>query len=163
MRKNIYIKDEDAATFDKAEALGGDNFSGMIAESVRRFVEMEEAKADGMTEQEIEVGSYYSGTGADDTKDIKFIGKLIADACIYSGQASDRKDRGTDYKLYLTKKGKYLLWQKYWTRWQGEDGEASYRVYDSLTQLMSADNIPGSLLQEVGQRLGVDTAEYLDV
>ncbi len=44
MRKNIYIKDEDQELFKKAEALGGGNFSAMIAEAVRRFVEVEEAK-----------------------------------------------------------------------------------------------------------------------
>ena len=44
MRKNIYIKDENQELFKKAEALGGGNFSAMIAEAVRRFVEVEEAK-----------------------------------------------------------------------------------------------------------------------
>jgi len=163
LRKNIYIRDEDQELFERAEKLSGDNFSAMIAESIRRFVETEEAKEDGMTEQEIEVGAYCSGPGSDDIKKVKFLGKKIADARVSSGQTSDRNDRGTDYELYLTKKGKYLLWQKYWTRWQGEDGEAGYQVFDSLTQLMSAEGIPGSLLTEAGQRLGLDTAEYLDV
>ena len=55
MRKNIYIRDEDQELFDRAEALFGDNFSGLVAEAVRRFVEVEEAKqAHGRTE--IEVG-----------------------------------------------------------------------------------------------------------
>lgn len=44
MRKNIYIKDEDQELFKKAEALGGGNFSAMIAKAVRHFVEVEEAK-----------------------------------------------------------------------------------------------------------------------
>lgn len=162
-RKNIYIRDEDQELFEKAEKLGGDNFSATIAEALKRFVEVEESKIDGMSEVEIEVGSYYSGTGSDDVKTIKFIGKKIADACVYSGATSDRKDRGTDYDLYLTKKGKLLLWQKYWTCWQGEDREAGYQVFDSMTQLMGTDGIPGSLLTEAGQRLGLDTAEYLDV
>jgi hypothetical protein len=162
MRKNIYIRDEDQAMFDKAEALFGDNFSGLIAESVKRFVEVEESKASGLTEQEVEVGTYYSGPASDDVKTIKFVGRLIADAEAYTGQTSERKDRGTDYKLYLTKKGKYLLHAKYWTCWQGEDGQAWYKVYDSLSQAAS-DDIPGSLIQEAGEALGMDTAEYLDV
>ena len=162
MRKNIYIKDEDAAMFDRAEILSGDNFSAMLAESVRRFVEVEEAKGDSMTEVELETGVYYSGPASDDVKTIKFVGRLIADAEAYTGQTSERKDRGTDYKLYLTKKGKYLLHAKYWTCWQGEDGQAWYKVYDSLSQAAS-DDIPGSLIQEAGEALGMDTAEYLDV
>jgi hypothetical protein len=44
MRKNIYIKDEDQELFKKAETLGGGNFSAMIAEAVRHFVEVEETK-----------------------------------------------------------------------------------------------------------------------
>jgi hypothetical protein len=44
MRKNIYIKDEDQELFKKAEALGGGNFSAMIAKAARHFVEVEEAK-----------------------------------------------------------------------------------------------------------------------
>jgi len=162
VRKNIYIKDEDAAMFDRAEILSGDNFSAMLAESVRRFVEVEEAKGDSMTEVELETGVYYSGPASDDVKTIKFVGRLIADAEAYTGQTSERKDRGTDYKLYLTKKGKYLLHAKYWTCWQGEDGQAWYKVYDSLSQAAS-DDIPGSLIQEAGEALGMDTAEYLDV
>lgn len=162
MRKNIYIRDEDQSVFEKAEALGGDNFSAMIAEAVRRFVAVEEAKADGMTEIELEVGVYYSGPGADDTKKIKFIGKKIADANILSGQSSSHDDRGKNYTLYLTKKGKFLLHLEYWTRWQGENSRSSYKTFDSMTHLMRYEP-PGSLIQEAGQRLGVDMAEYLDI
>lgn len=163
MRKNIYLRDEDHAVFEKAEALGGDNFSAMIAEAVRRFVAVEEAKADGMTEIELEVGVYYSGPGADDTKKIKFIGKKIADARSLHGSNSSRDDRGTEYALYLTQKGNILLHRDDWSRWQGDDSEASYRVYDSLTELAANANVPGELVQEAGRALGVETAEYLDV
>jgi hypothetical protein len=44
IRKNIYIKDKEQELFKKAEALGGGNFSAMIAEAVRRFVEVEERR-----------------------------------------------------------------------------------------------------------------------
>ncbi|OQA07953.1 MAG: hypothetical protein BWY65_01684 [Firmicutes bacterium ADurb.Bin373] len=163
MRKNIYIRDEDQELFDKAEALGGDNFSAMIAEAVRRFVEVEEAKTAGMAEIELEVGVYYSGTSADDTKKIRFIGKKIADAKALYGSTSSRDDRGTEYTLYLTKKGKILLHREDWSRWQGDDSEASYQVYDSLTEFSASANVPGELVQEAGRAMGGDTAEYLDV
>lgn len=158
--KTIYIRDADVPLFDKAEALGGENLSATIAEALRKFVEVEEAKSDGMEEQEIEVG-LFTDHGSSDTKRVKFVGKEIAFAEVLSGQASGRDDRGTDYTLYLTKKGKYLLHRKYWTRWQGEDGEASYSVHDSLADL--SESVPGSLVQRAGEALGMDTAEYLDV
>jgi len=162
MRKNIYIRDEDQELFDRAEKLFGDNFSGLVAEAVRRFVEVEEAKADGMEEQEIEVGVYYSGTSSNDTRKIKFIGKKIADARLLLGQTSSRDDRGKDYTLYLTKKGKFLLHTENWSKWEGEDGESTYDTFESMTHLISYDP-PGSLIQEAGKRLGIDTAEYLDI
>lgn len=158
--KTIYVKESDLPLFEKAEALAGENLSSTIAEALRRFVEAEEAKGEGLTEQEIEVG-VFSSQGSDDTRKIKFIGKKIADATVFSGQTSDGKDRGTDYALYLTKKGKFLLHRKYWSCWQGEDGDASYSICDSLTEL--ADSVPGSLIQDAGEALGMDMAEYLDV
>ena len=158
--KTIYVKDTDLPLFEKAEALGGENLSATIATALRRFVEVEEAKADGMSEQEIEVG-VFSDRSSNDTRKIRFIGKQIASAWVYSGQTSSGDDRGTDYTLYLTKKGKLLLHREYWSRWQGEDGEASYNIYDSLAEL--ADSVPGSLIQQAGESLGQDTAEYLDV
>ena len=162
MRKNIYIRDEDQKIFEKAEALGGENFSAMIAEAVRQFVEVEQAKTEGMEEIVLKVGVACSH-GAGDLKKVKFIGKKIADVCCYSGQTSSRDDRGTDFTLYLTKKEKFLLYRRYWSHWENEDDESWYKTYESMSELMSADGIPGDLLQEAGNVLGVDTAEYLDI
>jgi hypothetical protein len=169
MRKNIYIKDEDQELFKKAEALGGGNFSAMIAKAVRHFVKFEEAKEQGMEEVELEVGVYYSGTGFDDVKKVKFIGKKIADATICNGHTGSRddQDQGTDYKLYLTKKGKFLLHRYFWIRRrrrrQGKDSESWYNLYDSMSQLMSSGDLPGDLIHEAREALGVNLAEYLDV
>lgn len=158
--KTIYVKDADVEMFEKAEALGGENLSATIAEALRRFVEVEEAKADGFEEKEIEVG-IFAAHGSKDTKKVKFIGKYIAGAEVLSGTTNDRRDRGTDYTLYLTKKGKYLLYRQYWSCWQDEDGDASFQIFDSLADM--AESAPGSLLQDAGEALGTDTAEYLDV
>lgn len=158
--KTIYVRDADVELFDKAETLGGENLSATIAEALRKFVEIEEAKENGMEEQEVEVG-LFAAKGYKDTKKVKFIGKQISYAEMRSGQTSSADDRGTDYTLYLTKKGKLLLHRKYWTCWQDEDGDASYNIYDSLAELTG--NVPGSLIQKAGEALGQDTAEYLDV
>lgn len=159
MQKQIYIKDADLEIFEKAEALAGESLSATIAEALRRFVEVEEAKADGMSEQEIEVGVFSDRSSAD-TRKIRFIGKQIASAWVYSGQTGSQDDRGTYYTLYLTKKGKLLLCRKHWSRWQGEDTTVTYEIYDSLAEI---ENVPGSLIQDAGEALGMDTAEYLDV
>ena len=157
--KTIYVKDTDLPLFEKAEALGGETLSATIATALRRFVEVEEAKAGGMLEQQIEVG-VFSDRSSDDTRKIRFIGKQIASARVYSGQTGSQDDRGTDYTLYLTKKGKLLLCRKHWSRWQGEDTTVTYSIYDSLAEI---EDVPGSLIQDAGEALGIDTAEYLDV
>jgi len=157
--KTIYVKDTDLSLFEKAEALGGENLSATIATALRRFVEVEEAKADGFEEQEIEVG-VFSSLSSNDTKKFRFIGKEIASAIVYSGQTSSGDDRGTDYTLYITKKGKLLLYRKHFSRWQGEDTTVTYEIYDSLAEI---EDVPGSLIQDAGEALGMDTAEYLDV
>ena len=41
-RKNIYIKDSDQEIFEKAEKLGDDNLSAVIAEAIRKYVKTKE-------------------------------------------------------------------------------------------------------------------------
>ena len=38
--KTIYVKDEDWQIFEKAERLGGDSLSAVIAKALRQFVEV---------------------------------------------------------------------------------------------------------------------------
>lgn len=161
-QKTIYVKDTDLSLWEKAETMGGENLSATIAEALKRFVEIEEAKATGMKEQEIEVGVFSDRSSAD-TRKIRFIGKQIASAWVYSGQTGSQDDRGTDYELYLTKKGKLLLCRKHWSRWQGEDTTVTYEIYDSLDELDEIESVPGSLVQEAGETLGIETSEYLDI
>lgn len=158
MRKNIYVRDEDATLFEKAEAIGGESLSAVIAEALRRYVAAEEAKAEGMQEIVIEVGTWHS-EGADDTKRLKFTGRKIAGGRTFSTGDS----RGTDYELYLTGKGKILAWRENWSRWQGESTSASYEVYDNLEQTLAGGVVPGGLVQEAAEAMDVELVEYLDV
>lgn len=93
-QKTIYVADKDLALFDKAEELGGDSLSAVIADALRRYVDQKEAEAQGYEEHVIEVGRW-----KEDTRQVKIVGRVIASMTQWHGQTSSRDDRGTDYQI----------------------------------------------------------------
>ena len=168
--KTIYVRDEDLQVYEDAEKLGGDSLSGIIAEALRRFVAVKRAEMFGMREHALTVGVLRS-QGADDTRKVRFVGRLLAEATVYSGQTSDRRDRGTCYRVYQTKAGKILIWWKNWSRWEGENDVTDYAVlnalpgYDDEVPGKIDDypiSLPGSLLQAAAEALGEELVEYVE-
>jgi len=171
--KTIYVKDEDLQVFEEAEKLGGDSLSGIIAEALRRFVAVKRAEMFGMREHALTVGALRS-QGDDDTRKVRFVGRLLAEAEVFTGQTSDRRDRGTYYRVYQTKAGKVLVWWKRWTRWEGESDLLDYAVMDGLPgyddeisgkvhgEYLPPETLPGSLLQEAAEALGEELVEWVE-
>ena len=126
-----------------------------------------------MQEYNLKVGILRS-QGADDIRTIRFVGRLLAEATVYSGQTSDRRDRGTDYKIYQTQAGKVLVWWKKWTRWEGESDLLDYVVLSTLPgyddgvygkvhgDMLGPVELPGSLLQEAAEALGQELVEFIE-
>jgi|LSQX01.1.fsa_nt_gb hypothetical protein len=171
--KTIYVKDEDLQIFEEAEKLGGDSLSGIIAEALRRFVDVKRAEQQGMQEYTLSVGVLRS-QGAD-TRKVRFVGRLLAEAEVLTDQTSSsrssRDDRGTDYKIYQTQAGKILVWWKRWTRWEGGSDLLDYAVFDALPGyddeiygkvLDLIEKLPGSLLQEAAEALGEELVEWIE-
>lgn len=48
--KTIYVSDEDLPLFERAQALSGTNLSSAIVRALRRFIELEEARQQGLDE-----------------------------------------------------------------------------------------------------------------
>lgn len=172
--KNIYIRKEDLEIFEKAEKLGGDSISAIIAEALQKYVEIKEAELAGMQEQTLTVG-IFRPRGEDDTRKIKFVGRLLAEGTVYTGQTSSRDDRGITYKVYQTKAGKIIIFWRKWSRWERENDYADYNIFDALPEhddviegkvLDSYDHdfvkVPGSLLQEAAEALGQELVEYIE-
>ncbi len=171
--KTIYVRDEDISLFEEAERLGGDSLSGIIAEALRRFVATKRAEQQGMKECNLTVGVLRS-QGDDDTRKVRFVGRLLAEAEVFTGQTSDRDDRGTDYKIYQTQAGRILVWWKNWTRWDGENDTADYAVLDQLPgydddifgrvhgDMLGPVELPGSLLQDAAEALGQELVEFIE-
>jgi len=171
--KTIYVREEDLPVFEEAEKLGGDSLSAVIAQAVKRFVQVKRAEVQGMKEHALTVGALRS-QGADDTRKVRFVGRKLAEADVYHGQTSDRRDRGTVYQIYQTKAGKILVWWKRWSRWEGESDLLDYVVMDTLPgyndeisgkvhgEHLPPETLPGSLLQEAAEALGEELVEWVE-
>ncbi|WP_461369606.1 hypothetical protein [Candidatus Darwinibacter acetoxidans] len=173
--KTIYVRDEDISLFEEAERLGGDSLSGIITEALRRFVAVKRAEMFGMREHALPVGVLRS-QGDDDIRQIRFVGRLLAEAEVLTDQTSprDRDGRGTDYKIYQTQAGRILVWWKRWTRWEGGSDFLDYAVMSTLPgyddeisgkvhgEHLPPETLPGSLLQAAAEALGEELVEWVE-
>jgi len=171
--KTIYVRDEDVSLFEEAEKLGGDSLSSIIAEALRRFVAVKRAEMFGMREHALPVGVLRS-QGDDDVRTVRFVGRMLSSAEVFTGQLSDRKDRGKYFRIYQTKAGKVLVWWKSWSRWEGESDLLDYAVMDTLPgyndeisgkvhgEHLPPETLPGSLLQEAAEALGEELVEFVE-
>jgi len=109
--------------------------------------------------------------GADDIRKVCFVGRLLAEAEVFTGQLSDHRDRGTDYRVYQTKAGKILVWWNNWTRWEEEPQVMDYAVLDHLPDYNDEvvgkvhglpQVLPGYLLQTAAEELGEELVEFVD-
>jgi hypothetical protein len=109
--------------------------------------------------------------GADDTRKVRFVGRLLAEAEVFTGQTNDRRDRGTCYRVYQTKAGRILVWWKKWTRWEGEPQVMDYAVLDQLPGYDDEisgkvhgfpEVLPGELLQDAAAALGEGLVDFIE-
>jgi len=167
-KTSIYIRDEDVEMFEKARKLAGEEgLSKVIADTVKLYVRIKEAEKDGMEEIRLEIGV------DDNTEEIAFIGKLISEYTEDRGQTSDRKDRWTDYKAYLTSKGYLLLYKEHGSLWQGETKRSEYETFSGLGEFEGAATrgagdddyvyIPEAVIGQVREAVCGDKATFLDI
>lgn len=72
----------------------------------------------------------------DGQKDLEFEGVLLASTSTQEHQGPNNT-RWNEAALYKTKGGKYVLHREYITRWQGEDGDETAEVYDTVEDLVA--------------------------
>ena len=160
--KTIYVADADLPVFEKAQQLAGDNLSATIAQALKRFVAMQEARESGFQEVTVKVGRVTQAAK-------RFTGRLLA-----KGETADRSDlRHERYTVYETTKGKIAVYVKsspnwnysggeeIWEHWGDERSENRLDVYDSVEELKG--KIPGELYSVVERALSDDPVEYLDI
>jgi len=168
-KRTIYVKDADESTFEEALSFfGEDNVSRLIIDALKTYIAAKRAEEEII----LEVG-VWPPRGASNTRKIAFKGRLLSKATVFGGQTSNSDDRGVDWALYQTAKGKYLLWWKNWSRWQGESTTADYVVLEELPtygmvccgELWDdiSQPVPGELIEKAADVLGRDTVQHLEI
>lgn len=152
--KTIYVRDEDLPIFDRAVEIAGDSLSSVIAEALRRYVEMEEMKSEGFEEVTVREGV------GDNMRKKKFIGKEIS---YHDPDPFGKGFDGTEYTLYITQKGSYVVEIFHWDRRDGFPSSSELVIGDSLDKLKENENIPAVLIEEAAEELGDEPAEFLDI
>lgn len=160
--KTIYVKAEDLPVFERAEELGGDSLSAVIAEALKRFVERKEAEAAGLQEHTLAIDNRDQGE-----RTIKFVGRLLAADRRYRGQTSEGKDRWTDWAIYQTEAGKIIIFREHGSAWQGEGSSSEYAVRSALPDYDGevfghGETVPGGLLEEAAAALGEEKVKWIE-
>jgi EXLDI family protein len=165
--KTIYVADSDLALFNRAQELAGGNLSQAISQAVRRYVEVREAKVEGLKEITVKVG-----LGAL-RRQKRFVGVMIA-----KWRHQPEGGRFESYTVYRTQKEKFAVeirrggdvssidWGQA-MNWEDdfdpveESKETTLVVYDTLEQLKA--NVPPELGSIVERSHDEPEIEDLDI
>lgn len=105
--RTIYVADSDLPIFEKAQQLAGDNLSATIVQALRRFVEVEEARASGHEEIAVALGKGRPYIHK------KFRGRLLAKR----RAALSNRARILVLEVYQTARGRFALYSRNIANW----------------------------------------------
>ncbi len=94
--KTIYVSDDDLPLYRRAQELAGGNLSGAIANALRRYIDVEEAKGEGFDEIVVRVGP---GAG----RKVRFTGVLLGE------WLNTNWNRVETFRVYRSRKSKFVL------------------------------------------------------
>lgn len=169
--KTIYVADADLPLLERAQELSGGNLSAAVVKALRRMVEVAEERLEGYDEIKVRVGP---GKG----RIQRFVGVLLVE---WSRSSRDREE---EYRVYLSRTGKYVVHLKRGKEWVhrgGADGNATgllrhlspdqawgsttaaatLDVYDTLDDLRG--KIPDQLYDLVATAAEIPVIEDLDI
>ena len=171
--KTIYVSDDDAALYRRAQELAGGNLSAAISAALRRYVDVEEGRQEGYDEIIVTVG-----TGAG--RKVRFSGMLLGE---WQRTTSSRTE---SIRVYRSRSGKLVVhterspeWttpdgDKWTTGWRGRignwspdqthtyiSGEATLKVADTIEALREL--VPSELYDVVAAVAAQPPVEDLDI
>jgi EXLDI family protein len=170
--RTIYVSEDDQPLFKRAQELAGDNLSAAISNALKRYVEVEDARAAGFDEIIVKVGV---GAG----RKVRFSGILLGE------WMDSRNERFEHYRVYRGKAGKFAVHVEHSASWQMRDAEgkpltgwrawtgigmasggsategATLDVVDTLEELREL--IPPELYDLVAESAGEPSMEELDI
>lgn len=185
--KTIYVADSDLPIFERAQTLAGENLSATIVQALRRFVEREEAQAQGYDTITLKVGKQMTYSQK------QFTGRELART-----RLPDSEARALTLTIFQTAKGRFVLYthsQPNWSAWTaqwdrdwdregdngGEQGRRQGReraphfdwsawsrgsaydmeVYETLEELKP--HVPDDLYAAATRAVSGETVEFLDI
>jgi len=171
--KTIYMSDDDAPLYQRAQELAGGNLSAAISAALRRYVDAEEGRQEGYEEIIVTVG-----TGAG--RKVRFSGMLLGE---WQRSTSTRTE---SIRVYRSRTGKFVVhterspewttpdgdkWTTGWRGWIGNwspnqthtyiSGEATLKVADTVEALREL--VPAELYDVVAAVAAQPPVEDLDI
>ena len=171
--KTIYVSDDDAPLYQRAQELAGGNLSAAISAALRRYVDVEEGRQEGYDEIIVTVG-----TGAG--RKVRFSGMLLGE---WQRSTSTRTE---SIRVYRSRTGKFVVhterspewttpdgdkWTTGWRGWIGNwspnqthtyiSGEATLKVADTVEALREL--VPAELYDVVAAVAAQPPVEDLDI
>jgi len=153
--KTIYIADEDMAVFQKAQEIAGKSISKVIAEALREYVVRKNLEGTEFKEHEAWKGHRDRGL---QIEKVRFIGKYITG--LIHHEPEDEYETVTS--LYETRKGKFLVDERWVTFDEREEVAFRYEVAEDFNKLYSMD-LPEKLLEDAEEKLGRGHIRFLDI
>ena len=170
--KTIYVSDGDLPLYDRAQAIAGGNLSAAIAKALRRYVDVEDGRAEGF--EEITVRILPGG------RKVRFSGLLLGEWANSSSSSS----RWEVFRVYRSRTGKFVLhadrtaeftmvdaegkpagWRGYLglgnVSYGSRPAVSTLEVFDSLEELRP--KIPAELYEMVAGSADQPAVENLDI
>lgn len=155
-KKTFYLSEEDLTIYEKAKTIAGDSISSVIMQSLKDIVVKWEKQELGFKEEILFEGKEFYSDSQRQGQLFKFIGKLLS-------EVSREYESGVTntYKLYLTRKGKFLV------HISNDDigrGFGTYKkqVINDMLELKKMD-LPDELLINAGENMPDLFVETLDI
>jgi hypothetical protein len=161
-RVQIYIRPEDEEMWEEARRLIPEtSLAQTIAAALRGLLDRRRAETEGY--EEVVLHPYVGarqGLGGEDERgrQVRFMGKLLA--------VLNRKGQGTstDWKLYRTRGGRYVVEEDAQTCWEGARCHLEATAYDSLADIPTEpmEGVPSALIVEAENALQEQAATWVD-
>ena len=164
--KTIYVSDDDLPLYQRAQELAGGSLSAAIVKALRRYIETEEGKAEGLKEITVRVGA---GKG----RKQRFVGVQVGEWGTYNSSTY------AHWRLYLTRKDRFVVhveqgpesvsktegWRTHLGlapgAWGVRAGSSKLEVYNSLEEL--EPHIPAELYEMAVDATASGSVEDLDI
>ena len=169
--RTIYVSEDDQSLYQRAQELAGGNLSSAISTALKRYVELEDARAAGFDDVTVKVGV---GAG----RKVRFSGVLIGEWFNSKGERFEhyRVFRGPKrFALHIDRtqvfemrdaEGNPLTGWRAWTgigmaSGGGKPADATLDIFDTLEELR--DRVPAELYEMAAASAKLPAVEDLDI